>query len=470
MFLLIAGMVSAAMGISPTAQAATTLANVAVFKPTEGTEAYGYVTENGNDDYRFNFTHGDDTLNSYWQVNLGAEYTVEQVIIRCRDAWDPPPWDDWTYNIDRINGTTLQAYADDGLGAPGAPVGDPVVLSGYMNGSTWGDQVWTLSWDNGGNAWTGVQHFRLGDQGDLGEYTPQYMQFTEFQAMVNVETYPNFITGITATASDVWGGGTEAENMVNHSGMDDQGIGIGNPAALHVAVAGDALWHSNDAPAEDPVVDFDLGGQYDLSSMVIWNEHQLVSPSRCTKDCTIEYSTDGIEYTPLADANDLELGNYTLTEYDTVMETPPWPASDVIDLGAENVEGRYIRMTIHSAWGDDPLGGRTYVGLSEVRFYGEEIISEQIPGDATGDGNVNGLDAQRLAEHWGATTPGDGLTWWETGDFDGDQYVGPKDAAIMSANWGYTSESEAGAPVPEPSALIMLGSLLILGLLKRRAS
>ena len=83
------------------------LANVAVFRPTEGTEAWGYVTEYGNNDRRFDFTHGDDSDDSYWRVDLGAEYTIDHVQIRCRS-------DQHGIWADRTNGATLQGYAADG--------------------------------------------------------------------------------------------------------------------------------------------------------------------------------------------------------------------------------------------------------------------------------------------------------------------------------------------------------------------
>ncbi|NLE37479.1 MAG: PEP-CTERM sorting domain-containing protein, partial [Pirellulaceae bacterium] len=254
-------------------------------------------------------------------------------------------------------------------------------------------------------------------------------------------------------------------NLVSNRGMDDQGVGVGNPAALHRSVYGDGLWHTTDHPTEDPVVTFDLGQKYDLTDMVVWNEHQ--AGDRGVKDCTIEYSVDGIDYTALLDANSLELGNYTLTPYDDVNFSPPWAASDSIDLGTENVEARYVRMTIHSGWGDVPFGERNIVGLSEVRFYGEAMEMPLIPGDATGDNKVDDQDAKRLAKYWGATGPLDDLTMLQMGDFNGDGGIDARDAAILAAQWGYGVGSEAsGTTVPEPStgvALLLLVASLWFG-------
>ncbi len=91
----------------------------------------------------------------------------------------------------------------------------------------------------------------------------------------------------------------------------------------------------------------------------------------------------------------------------------------------------------------------------------------QIPGDANNDGDVDAIDAQRLAAFWGATEEDEEYSWWEMGDFDGDEYVGPADAAIMAANWGY-SASEANSAVPEPSVALMLLTTLGAWLVWRR--
>jgi hypothetical protein len=88
----------------------------------------------------------------------------------------------------------------------------------------------------------------------------------------------------------------------------------------------------------------------------------------------------------------------------------------------------------------------------------------QIPGDASGDGIVDAADAQALATNWGVSS---GATW-AMGDFDGDGVVGAKDASIMAANWGYGTGEAGGASVPEPSVFVMLVSLALLAIGRRR--
>ncbi|MBN1589916.1 MAG: hypothetical protein JW888_10410 [Pirellulales bacterium] len=108
------------------------------------------------------------------------------------------------------------------------------------------------------------------------------------------------------------------------------------------------------------------------------------------------------------------------------------------------------------------------MSLEQLAVWDQALTSEQIadltvmstpniPGDADGNGVVDGFDAQTLAANWGAA----GATW-AMGDFNGDGLVGAADASIMAANWS-AGFGEATA-VPEPSALALLIGLACLGL------
>ncbi|NLE38896.1 MAG: hypothetical protein GX621_12800 [Pirellulaceae bacterium] len=109
--------------------------------------------------------------------------------------------------------------------------------------------------------------------------------------------------------------------------------------------------------------------------------------------------------------------------------------------------------------GDNP-------SMTDVRQYSiDNIVISQgivpVPGDADGDGKVDGKDAALLAQHWGATTRAAGLTWRQMGDFNNDGRIGPEDAAILAANWGHGLNEEAARSAPEPGSV---GLLMILGL------
>jgi fibronectin-binding autotransporter adhesin len=83
--------------------------------------------------------------------------------------------------------------------------------------------------------------------------------------------------------------------------------------------------------------------------------------------------------------------------------------------------------------------------------------SLSVPGDATGDGEVDEEDATTLAGHWGQSGG------WSDGNFNNDGVVNAADASILAANWGHGT-SEAGA-VPEPGIVISLVCGAIAGLI-----
>jgi hypothetical protein len=333
---LAAGMLAVLIG---PLRAETVQANVAAFRPTTGTEAWGYVTEVGNDDSRatdMGFTHGDDSLNSYWRVDLEGVYTVDHLDIFCRMGYPS-----------RTNGATLRAFAADGT----TQIGSNVVLSGYSS------SVSMQSVTNGGGPWTGVKYFQIGGTG----LAPQYLHLGEFAAYASVETYPDYISGVTATAVNGYPMSIlDPMSLVNGRGMNDQGPGIGSPDALHYNVLADGTWHS-DGSANTPVITFDLGESHSLANMVIWNQHQTYEGpgARCTKECLIEVSTDGTNYAPLDDTNGEDLGNYTLNPNDGL--GGPYAATDNLGLGG--LAASHVRLTILSSYGSP------YVGLDAVRFY-----------------------------------------------------------------------------------------------------
>jgi hypothetical protein len=86
-----------------------------------------------------------------------------------------------------------------------------------------------------------------------------------------------------------------------------------------------------------------------------------------------------------------------------------------------------------------------------------------IPGDANRDDVVNDADAAILAAHWQQS--GEGIGWGD-GDFNGDNVVDDQDASILAAHWQQTQEGST-APVPEPSVLVLLLGVGLIGLLAR---
>ncbi len=91
-----------------------------------------------------------------------------------------------------------------------------------------------------------------------------------------------------------------------------------------------------------------------------------------------------------------------------------------------------------------------------------DIGSPELPGDANEDGSVDVTDLGILATNYGATS---GMNWGE-GDFTGDGAVDVSDLGILATNYGTSIESAAA--VPEPSAFMMLLSIVLSLIMVRR--
>jgi len=90
----------------------------------------------------------------------------------------------------------------------------------------------------------------------------------------------------------------------------------------------------------------------------------------------------------------------------------------------------------------------------------DKWLSPAVPGDANYDGQVDQLDADIVAGHWGQAD-----ATWAMGDFNLDGLVNAADAAIVTANWGFGA-AESG--VPEPSIAALLGGAIVVLVLARR--
>ena len=88
-----------------------------------------------------------------------------------------------------------------------------------------------------------------------------------------------------------------------------------------------------------------------------------------------------------------------------------------------------------------------------------------IPGDANNDGKVDGSDVTILAGNWQKGVNDGQTAIWTEGDFNGDGKVDGSDVTILAGNWQYGVDA-AAVSVPEPSTMVGLLSLCLLGLLK----
>ena len=113
------------------------------------------------------------------------------------------------------------------------------------------------------------------------------------------------------------------------------------------------------------------------------------------------------------------------------------------------------------------LGDRIYWGAMDTPGEGSGYWSSvdfeitRVPGDANGDGVVDGSDVTILAANWQRGTGEVDDATWAMGDFNGDRKVDGSDVTILAGNWQYGIDT-AAASVPEPSCLALFLSIAIL--------
>jgi hypothetical protein len=155
--------------------------------------------------------------------------------------------------------------------------------------------------------------------------------------------YP--IENITATASSAKEAGVGPENTVNRSGLDDND--------LHSNEETD-MWLSGAEPL-GAWIEYEFDKVYKLHQMWVWNYNQTIESilGFGFKDVTIEYSTNGTDYTTLG----------TTVEFPRAPSAAGYAHDITIDFGGEGA--KYVRLTATSNWG----GILPQYGLSEVRFF-----------------------------------------------------------------------------------------------------
>ncbi len=175
--------------------------------------------------------------------------------------------------------------------------------------------------------------------------------------------YP--VANVTATSNTTPEGDAVPANTVNGSGLnaDDQ----------H-SRADDTMWLGVPT-GDDPVyIEFEFDRVYKLYEMLVWNyngEFELLL-SFGIKDVSVEYSTDGADWTAL--------GDVTLAQGTAQAD---YVANTTIDFGG--VAAKFVRLTVNSSYG---MFGK--YGLSEVRFlYLPTHAADPQPADEAADVDVN---------------------------------------------------------------------------------
>ncbi len=153
--------------------------------------------------------------------------------------------------------------------------------------------------------------------------------------------------------------------------------------------------------------------------------------------------------------------------------------------GLFRAEGSFTRVL--PRLGD--LDGNGVVNARDIDLLRDHIPSSEPSYDLSGDGPVNQGDMDTMIFDVLATRYGDadldgcvdyrdyitlkrscaagGAAGWAGGDFSGDGKLGFADLAMLRSGFGFSGG--AAAPVPEPSAVLLLGPLLLAIRRRRRA-
>ncbi len=138
--------------------------------------------------------------------------------------------------------------------------------------------------------------------------------------------------------------GARPRNTINGSGLNANDQHSTSPADM---------WLGQSDGTAPVVLEYEFDTIHKLHEMLVWNYNATDGPGVAAglRDVTIEYSTDGVTWSTLRDA---ELAQAT--------GTSDYAANTTISLAG--VAARFIRLTIHSNWGATDL-----YGLSEIRFH-----------------------------------------------------------------------------------------------------
>ncbi|MHC4806071.1 MAG: LamG-like jellyroll fold domain-containing protein [Planctomycetota bacterium] len=171
------------------------------------------------------------------------------------------------------------------------------------------------------------------------------------------------IENITATASSTHQVDMGPENTINGSGLDAND--------LH-SNEGTDMWLSGNEPL-GAWIEYEFDKVYKLHEMWVWNSNQMIEAlvGFGVKDVTVEYSSNGTDYTTLGATHEVA---QALGTADYAHDTP-------VDFGG--AVAKYVRLTANSNW-----GFLTQYGLSEVHFFYIPICARE-PSPDSGATNVD---------------------------------------------------------------------------------
>jgi hypothetical protein len=152
-------------------------------------------------------------------------------------------------------------------------------------------------------------------------------------------------TPIKATAASSNSAVTGPEKTIDGSGL--------NAADQHSISAAD-MWLSGKIGSSPVWIQYEFDAIYCLDRMWVWNSNQAVEVGSGfgARDVTIETSTDGTTWTPLA----------VVLEFGQATGAADYVHNTTVVFGG--LQARFVRLTINANW-----GGMQQTGLSEVRFF-----------------------------------------------------------------------------------------------------
>lgn len=180
------------------------------------------------------------------------------------------------------------------------------------------------------------------------------------------------ILGVTASAPDQLSGTRGAANMVNSSEFNDIDLTARTPADNGVWTSAFLASPLNDAssanvagssPISPYTLTFDLGVNYDLTKVRVWNWNNTVNQSA------------GVRTMEILVASSVGGATTSLGVFNPVIGTGLNTfAGSAFDVSASNV--REVKFVITEGYGFGTAGASTLVSLAEVRFEGIAAVPE----------------------------------------------------------------------------------------------
>jgi hypothetical protein len=253
------------------------------------------------------------------------------------------------------------------------------------------------------------------------------------------------IAPISATASSQYQSFTPAKTR-DGSGLTGTGY-----TATHNGTPPETAyhWHSDlNSVISNQWIQFDLGGEYDITDALIWQMNQQYNTWRGIKYYSIEVAGADQVFSVYAVSNLLNQATDVGAE-----------AVQVATLEVANI--RYVRFDIHENWSGNDT---SIVGLSEVRFDVEPARTDGTvlaPAVANASGTYFASDVDYLIDGSGLTGTGIAAThtnqtsttswttmWMANGDVAADEWVefdlGREYTLISSAIWQYNQVGNLG--------------------------